>query len=84
MSQELNYTGRVFWKAEVLLSNNELHERKITRIDIRDFLKTASSLIKDIRDVDVVNKYVIPYVYSLFKNYVHDIKYIIVRKNTTQ
>ncbi len=83
MSQELNYTGRIFWTAEVLLSNNELHKRKITRIDIRDFLKTASSLLKDIRDVDVVNKYVVPYVYSLFQNYTHDIKYVIVRKNIT-
>lgn len=83
MPQESNYTGKIFWKAEVLLSNNVLHERKITRIDLRDFLKKIPLSIKELRDVDIINKYVIPYVHSLFENYVHEIKYIIVRKNTT-
>ena len=83
MSPELNYTGRIFWKAEVLLSNNVIHERKVTRIDLRDYLKTVPLSLKDLKDVDVINKYVVPYVHSLFENYVHDIKYIIVRKNTT-
>jgi len=67
----------------VLLSNNVIHERKVTRIDLRDYLKTVPLSLKDLKDVDVINKYVVPYVHSLFENYVHDIKYIIVRKNTT-
>ena len=83
MSPELNYTGRIFWKAEVLLSNNVIHERKVTRIDLRDYLKTIPLSLKELKDVDIINKYVVPYVHSLFENYVHDIKYIIVRKNTT-
>lgn len=83
MSPELNYTGRIFWKAEVLLSNNVIHERKVTRIDLRDYLKTIPLSLKELKDVDIINKYVVPYVHSLFENYVHEIKYIIVRKNTT-
>lgn len=83
MSPELNYTGRIFWIAEVLLSDNIIHERKVTRIDLRDYIKTVPLSVKELKDVDIINKYVVPYVHFLFENYVHDIKYIIVRKNIT-
>ena len=83
MSQESNYTGRIFWRAEVLLASNATYIRRVTRADLSDFLKNLPLEIKQQKDVDIINKYVIPYVHFIFKNYIHEVKCIIVRKHTT-
>lgn len=83
MSQESNYTGRIFWRAEVLLANNATHMRRVTRTDLSEYLKNIPLAIKQQKDIDIINKYVIPYVHSLFENYVHEVKCIIIRKHTT-
>jgi hypothetical protein len=84
MSEELQgqpkYSGRTFWQADIMTGpGNILHYINITRINIRDFIGTAPEELRKVQDMDMTNKYVLPYVYSLFKTF-EQIKYIKIRR----
>lgn len=82
MSKESNYTDKPFWGAEVCLDNNIIYICNITRVELKEYILKAPQSIKNLKDIDISNKYVVPYVYSLFEHYTNKIKYIIIKRRT--
>jgi hypothetical protein len=80
MSEELNCTTKIIWKAEILLSNDTLHKQNVTLTDLKSYIKNIYKPTKQLENVDVINKYVVSYIQYLFGYNIYKIKYIIIRK----
>ncbi len=77
---ESNYTGKIFWSAEIGFGDNSIHFRRVTRVDLKEYIASAPESIKSIKDVDIINKYVVPFVYDMYKLRKHNIQYVIVKR----
>jgi hypothetical protein len=80
MSEELNCTTKIIWKAEILLSNDTLHKQNVTLTDLKSYIKNIYKPTKQLENVDVINKYVVSYIQYLFGYNIYKIKYIVIRK----
>ena len=78
---ESNYIGKIFWTVDVALGNDVLQSHTISRVELKEYITTAPEKVKSLRDVDIINKYVIPYIYDIYKHSKLQINYVIVKRS---
>ena len=81
MQTKSDYIGRLFWRLDIEYVDGTSQTVEVSRVDIKDFIMSAPDSLRAVKDVDVINKYVVPYAYQLVKSWRKVAKNIKVTKD---
>lgn len=81
MQTKSDYIGRLFWRLDIEYVDDTSQTVEVSHVDIKDFIMSAPDSLRAVKDVDVINKYVVPYAYQLVKSWRKVAKNIKVTKD---